>query len=76
MRTLPGFRAYEYDFLASPGQRFDAERKAAETWRLGRSRANSRDDAQLLFDSEGTLKTDVVARLLRERNDRPVHLRE
>jgi hypothetical protein len=76
MRTLPGFSAFEYDFLASPGQRFDAERKAAETWRLGRSRANSRDDAQLLFDSEGTLKTDVVARLLRERNDRPVHLRE
>jgi hypothetical protein len=76
MRTLPGLSAFEYDFLASPEQRLESQRKALETWRLARSAADQRDNVQLLFDPEGTLKTDVVNRLVRERNNRPVHLRE
>jgi hypothetical protein len=76
MRTLPGFSAFEHDFLASPGQRLALERKALEAWQRTRSPSGPRYDAHLLFDSEGGVRTDVVSRLVRERNNRPVHLRE
>ena len=75
MRTLPGFGALDYDFLASPAERLEVERKALEAWQRTRSPADARDDAQLLFDRE-RVRTDVVTRLVRERNNRPVHLRE
>jgi len=76
MRTLPGLSMFAYDFLASPAQRRESAQKALEVWRLARSPADQRNDGQLLFDPDGTVKMDVVTRLVRERNDRPVHLRE
>jgi hypothetical protein len=76
MRTLPGLSTFAYDFLASPAQQRESAQKALETWRLAPSPAHPRHDAQLLFDPDGTVRMDVVTRLVRERNDRPVHLRE
>ena len=76
LRSLPGFGAFDYDFLENPKQRIELERKVLDTWRVARPLADRRNDVQLLLDPEGTFKTDVVARLMRERNNRPLHLRE
>jgi Zn-finger protein len=76
LRALPGFSSHQYDFLTSPAEQQASERRALETWRLTRSSAKPRAEARLLFEPDGSPMAEVVNRLLRERNNRPVHLRE
>jgi hypothetical protein len=73
LRSLPGFSAFDYDFIAPSSQRLRDGARAMEIWRRAGGR---RTDAALLFDGGGLLNVDEVSRLLRQRNDRPVHLRE
>ena len=76
LRTLPGFDRFQYDFVAPPRQRFDAQLKTIDLWRRNWDRGGRRDDQQLLFNSDGTPMGDVVKRLLRDRDHRRVLLRE
>jgi hypothetical protein len=73
--SLPGFADFDYDFVVPPSERFAATVRALETWRRVR-KADSRTDAQLLFESDGSPNVDLITRLLRQRNDRRVVLRE
>src|ERR1700687_3450983 len=76
LRTLPGFRTFDYDPLEPRGRWLESQRKAVETWVRAGALANFRNDPQLLLDPEHTFRTAVVTRLLQERNNRHIYLRE
>ena len=75
LRTLPGFADFDYDFVAPPRQQFADAVKALTLWRRA-PRVNERTAPALLISSDGNLNMDVVRRLLRQRDARPVLLRE
>lgn len=76
LRALPGFDALEYDFVAPSAARKESQRRTMSVWDQVRSGPNRRRDAQLLFDARGGLRVDEMLRLLRDRNNRRVLLRE
>jgi hypothetical protein len=75
LRTLPGFNGFQYEFVAPAKERYQAQLRSMQVWErtLGQSR---RSESQLLMTSQGTVNIDVVLRLLKERNNRRVLLRE
>jgi hypothetical protein len=76
LRGLPGFEQVAYDFVAPPKLRFEAVLRAVDLWRSGTLPGTRRTDRQLLFNPDGTLRGEVVSRLLSERDHRRVLLRE
>jgi hypothetical protein len=73
LETLPGFGAFEYDFLGPPGDLRRAQRRALERWETAGTPKTPRPAA--LVDEDG-LRREVFARLLAERDDRPVVVME
>lgn len=77
LRSVPGFTDFEYNFVAPASQRFADTVRALEQWReFVAGRADRRRDPELLFDSYGAPQLDTMERLLRERDGRPILLRE
>lgn len=76
LRTLPGYEAFPYDFVAAPEQRIEWRRRALDIWLNGRSRQERRGDPALLFNPDGTFIAEQVTRLAAERNNRRVFYRE
>jgi cytochrome c554/c'-like protein len=76
LRALPGFDRLDYDFVAAPRQRFDAQLRTIDLWRRDKGSGGRRVDPQLLFNPDGTPIEDVVKRLLRAQDHRRVLLRE
>jgi hypothetical protein len=75
LRTLPGFRDFQYDFVSPRKERFDAQRRTMTAW--DRVRVSSPvTAAAVLFTPGGKLDTDEILRLLRARDDRRMLLRE
>jgi len=74
LRTLPGFDALQYDFVAPQKDRYQAQLRTMGTW--SRTRASKRTDAQLLLDAKGDVNVQAVLALLNARNTRRVLLRE
>jgi hypothetical protein len=74
-RTVPGFENFRGDFLAPPATRQRDVAQIIRSWRsMGTSRR--RTDAELLFNPDGSVKLEIVQRLLLVRNHRPVSLNE
>jgi hypothetical protein len=74
LRSLPGLGGVMYDFVSPPRERSAAIASVLNIWkRDGVDRTTNRE---LLFDSEGALQADIITRLLLQRNNRPVSLRE
>ena len=76
LSSLSGFSTFHYDFLAPSRQRLRDGASAMALWRGTPQASGRRTDRALLFDVDGLLNVDEVSRLLRQRNDRPLHLRE
>jgi hypothetical protein len=76
LRSLPGYAYFDYDFLAPSADRFAATVRALNTWKTTVRTRNRRTDAELLFTADGSPNVDAITRLLRQRNDRRVVLRE
>lgn len=76
MRSLPGFESFNGDFLAAPPAREGEAAAVMRQWRQAQARHPSTANDALLLNADGSVKADVVGRLLRERNDRPVSLNE
>ncbi len=75
---LPGFSDLTYDFAGPPAARETAARVAYERWN-GATRPRQRSpevSAALLLTPEGSQAIERVQAWARQRNDRPVHLRE
>jgi hypothetical protein len=76
LRGLPGFETVAYDFVAPSTRRLPAVLGVIDLWRTSGSTARPRADPQLLFNSDGSLRGEVVTRLLNTRSHRRVLLRE
>jgi nitrate/TMAO reductase-like tetraheme cytochrome c subunit len=75
LRTLPPFARFEYDFIAPASQRRQAQLRSMTTWDRARPPGKP-SDAHLLFTSNGTVDVEAVLRLLKQRDNRRVLLRE
>ena len=71
LRTLPGYAAFEYEFLAPPAERAEASRRVLEQWR-----PEGADLPSALFEQDGSPRSAVFQSLLENRDDRPVYLVE
>ena len=75
LRTLPGFQNLEYDFVAGPNARRQAQLRSMATWDRHKP-SPPRQDAKLLLDGKGNVNIPDVLRLLNERDNRRMLLRE
>ena len=75
LRTLPSFRNFDYDFVASEVQRLSARNNAIQIWNQ-RSQKDKMGSDSVLITRQGIIKETIFQRLLRERDDRPVNLAE
>jgi hypothetical protein len=79
LRSLPGFDAFRYDFLAPRDERMRAALAvvaAVEQRRRSSPPGERRTDGSLLLDANGATRLDAINRLGLERDNRPVVLRE
>ncbi|HWW84959.1 MAG TPA: ammonia-forming cytochrome c nitrite reductase subunit c552 [Vicinamibacterales bacterium] len=72
---LPGYDGLAYDFVAPARQRFNAQLRTIDIWR-SRQSSDRRTESQLLFNPDGSLRGDIVKRLLQARDHKRVLLRE
>ena len=75
LRSLPGLSALEYDFVAPPRVRFQAQLRTMALWDKARG-APPRSDPHLLYGRDGSVNIEQVQRLLKARDTRRVLLRE
>ena len=75
MRTLPGFSGFTFDFIAPSQSRREAQLRTMATWDRVRSRPG-RPASQLLLGDNGNVDIPAVLRLLKQRGNRPILLRE
>jgi hypothetical protein len=75
LRTLPGFRNLDYDFISAPNARRQAQLRSMATWDRHKP-SPPRHDAKLLLDGRGNVNIPEVLRLLSERDNRRMLLRE
>lgn len=75
LRTLPAFGDFQYDAIAPSRVRREAQLRAMAVWDRTRIRPG-RPDPQLLLTGDAGVDVEAVLRLLKQRNTRPVLLRE
>lgn len=75
LRTLPGYAGVDYDYVAGRQERVAAALPILQAWRNG-PLALRRREPELLVDAEGRLRIDEFRRILRQRDNRPLFLRE
>lgn len=75
LRQLPGFAAFEDDFLAPEATRQQRVEEARERWQARRP-PGGRTGSEILIDEEGRWQSDRVATMVAERDERPVTILE
>jgi len=75
LRSLPGFKNYPYDFLASRERRMTARDGVLKLWGE-RGNLRGRTESALLMEPGGALRLDELNRLIQQRDNRPVMLLE
>ncbi|MCA9660806.1 MAG: hypothetical protein KC486_20860, partial [Myxococcales bacterium] len=73
LARLPGYADLEYDYVAPSAER---EAIAAEVERRWRAEGDHRREPELLRAADGGLDEAAFAALLRDRDERPIDLRE
>jgi predicted CXXCH cytochrome family protein len=74
LRTLPGYEAFEYDFLAAPSGLAERSQAAVQQWNNGRSHGG--ENRRVLIGAEGAVMEEAVADQLRRRDNRSVTIQE
>jgi hypothetical protein len=76
LRKLPGYRDFEFDFVAAPDALRQRSQVAFDIWqRLPKGLVDRRGD-HVLIDAQGDLQREVAIRLLARRDDRPIRIIE
>ena len=75
LRSLPGYTDFEYDYLADREQRVATLLPALQFWRNS-TVSRRRRDPELLVDTDGLVLVDAFRRILNQRDNRPLFLRE
>ena len=76
LKRLPKFEDFRYDFLGSAEDHRLAVQRATQHWRRLRPEQLSRTGDHLLIESTGGVQEDRVTSLLKQRNERPVTIKE
>jgi len=76
LKSLPGYSELTYDFLKPPAQRHMVKERVLRMWR-NRSPANSsRRSSEVLIQPDGSLSKQRLDRLLKQRDNSPIHISE
>lgn len=75
MKTLPGFSGFDFDFVSPSPARRQAQLRTMATWDQTRPRPG-RASPELLMTSAGDVDIPRILALLKQRNNRPMLLRE
>ena len=75
LKQLPGFEEFQYDFVADSDVRAASVNQATAIATEG-ERPSNRRLSEILFQDDGSLMTDRIELLMRDRNDRPIELPE
>ncbi len=73
LKSVPGFRDLQYDYIAPLAQRAQARQHALELWN---GRTNTTESGAILRQSDPLLQEDKVRALLQQRNNRRMELLE
>ncbi len=76
LKRLPGMNAFEYDYLASKAVLREKVFNAIALWDNQKPEAVSRTGQQVLLDSNNEIMESYVQKLLSERDNRPVTIKE
>lgn len=76
LREFTGFEDLQYDYVAPPETRYEAAAAILEKWQSVGSILPGPDRSAVLLDPEGRLRASEVARLLQQRDNRPVSIAE
>ena len=76
LKKLPGFADFSYDFLADHDELERRVTDAVTRWRSTRAEPLSRTGERVLIDDQGNIVESKVQALLRQRDNRPVTLKE
>jgi hypothetical protein len=75
LRSVPATNAFTYNFMAPHDRRLTDVGQALTMWQEGR-RADPKVTPALLYDEAGNLNAELLNRLVSQRDDRRVSLRE
>ena len=75
LRTVPGYSGFEYDYVADRQARVAAALPVLRSWQESALPRAQRDPA-LLVDADGQLMIERMMGILRQRDNRPLFLRE
>ena len=76
LNELPGFEDFPYDFLAPKNELRQYVDQAVSRWRRSRSVPPSSVGDHILIDGHGNLMESRVQRLVEQRDDRPITIKE
>jgi hypothetical protein len=76
LKRLPGFGAFDYDFVGPPSARRDAAQRARQIWEQSQAGAKRPFVRETLIDPAGRVLDTDFNRLLKLRDDRPVDISE
>jgi predicted CXXCH cytochrome family protein len=76
LKTLRGFEEFDYDFTAEPNLRSEARVAAVSQWVSTRPLSLDRTGRAVLVDTTGNFDPETLTRISRQRDDRPLDLRE
>ena len=72
----PGFDSFNYDFVADETNRLEKQKKAMEIWEKIEKNIQPVPSDQVLLNPQGLRYNDRVQKLINDRNNRPMRLRE
>ena len=75
LRTVPGYSGLKYDYVADREARVAAALPVLRSWQQS-ALPRARRDPALLVDTDGQLMTERMMGILRQRDNRPLFLRE
>lgn len=76
LKSLRGFEEFDYDFLGTTDSWKKAVERAIADWRNTRVNKSAMSNPAVLIDSKGDVMEHIVQRLLKQRDNRPVTIKE
>ncbi len=76
LKRLPGFEEFSVDFVGSEDQLRQAHHRALSAWEQMRDGRLDQTGEAILIDAEGRFDLATFQRLLKQRDDRDIDLKE